>query len=535
MAYLLHQLLSDSAARDPEAEAVRSDGESLSYGDLETRANQLARSLVSAGVRRGDRVGIYLHKSIASIVAVFAIMKTGACYVPLDPNAPAKRLAYITGNCGIRVLVSAPEKQADTVALLGEETPVEVVAMIGDAEEEPAEVAAAARVISWQETGRQDPEGLPDPGAIESDLAYILYTSGSTGMPKGVMITHRNALTFVDWAHATFGLRAEDRITSHAPLHFDLSVFDIFATVKAGAAVVLVPENVSIFPVRLADLLQDERVTITYLVPSILTMMVSHGDLEQHDFSALRAVLFAGEVFPIKNLRGLAQAVPGIDYYNLYGPTETNVCTYYKVCDEDLDPDRTEPVPIGIPCENTAVFAVDEDGELVTEIGKKGELWVRGPCVAKGYWGDADKTSKAFVGNRFEARFEETAYRTGDVVRLAEDGANWLYNGRRDQMVKCRGYRIELGEVETAILDHAEVGQAAVVAVPDEMVGNRLKAFVVADEACKITERELGRHCGEYLPRYMIPESIEFLDTLPTTSTGKIDRVRLQQLAADGR
>jgi acyl-CoA synthetase (AMP-forming)/AMP-acid ligase II len=245
--------------------------------------------------------------------------------------------------------------------------------------------------------------------------------------------------------------------------------------------------------------------------------------------SALRIILFAGEVFPIKYLRQLVAAIPHAVYYNLYGPTETNVCTYYPVQPKDLDPDCTQPVPIGIACENLEVFAVDEEGGLVTEPGREGELWVRGSGVAQGYWGDPEKTARGFVRNSFQPHFEELAYCTGDIVTLDQDRKNWRYVGRRDHMVKSRGYRIELGDIEAALYGCDGVKEAAVVAIPDDLIGNRLAAFIVTLEGKDLTIKDLQGFCSERLPRYMIPELIKFRDALPKTSTGKIDRKLLSQ------
>jgi amino acid adenylation domain-containing protein len=526
MAHLLHHILSESAARLPDKEAVRFEGVALTYGQLEALTNQVARVLRDAGVRRGDRVGIYVHKSLAAVISVFGAMKAGAIYVPLDPNAPIKRLAYIIGNCEIKALMTSAYVTG-LVDLLGEATPVQAVLLMDD--REPVGLPESLRAVTWAEIRQQSDEPAPASGAIETDLANILYTSGSTGEPKGVMISHRSILTFIDWSCEAFQMTPAERVTNHAPLHFDLSTFDIYATLKAGGTVVLVPETLSVFPIQLADLLQDERITITYLVPSILSLMITYGKLDAHDFSALRAVLFAGEVFPMKSLRQLAAAIPHCDFYNLYGPTETNVCTYYKVQPSDLTPDRTRPVPIGAACENSEVFAVDERQQLVTEPGREGELWVRGPCVAQGYWGDADKTAAKFVSNTFQPHFREVAYCTGDIVALAEDRVNWIYVGRRDHMVKSRGYRIELGEIEAALHTHQQVKEAAVVAIPDDLIGNRIKAFVVTTAGDNLSRQDLEAHCSRVLPRYMLPESFEFCNELPKTSTGKINRLLLAQ------
>ncbi len=528
MAYLLHQLLTQSAERLPEHEAARFQGDSLSYSELEEQTNQLARALCKAGVRRGDRVGIYTNKSLASIIGVFGILKAGAAYVPLDPAAPIKRLGFISRNCDIKVLLTSSAKSQQVGDLLEEGAPLESIFLL-DRAVESIEVPATIRVISFEAVQQEPKAHLQILGANETDLAYILYTSGSTGDPKGVMITHRTILTFIDWCHHQLRIHSEDRVTSHAPLHFDLSTFDIYATIQAGGTVVLVPEKYSIFPIQLVRLLQDEKITVTYLVPSILSLMVDYGKLSGHDLTSLRMILFAGEVFPIKYLRKLVELIPHAEYYNLYGPTETNVCTYYRVRPEDLAPERTEPVPIGIACENMEVFAVNDAGELVTEPGGEGELWVRGACVARGYWGDPEKTAKVFVRNPFQPNFEEIVYRTGDLIRLEADGRNWRYLGRRDHMIKSRGYRIELGEIEAAIYALEGVKEAAVVAVPDELIGSRIKAYIVLANGQPIGVKELQAHCSNYLPRYMVPESFEFRQSLPKTSTGKIDRRQLAQ------
>lgn len=531
MAYLLHQLLTESAAKSPDKESVRFEGESLTYEQLDKLTNRVALALQERGVERGDRVGIYVHKSFASLISVFGIMKAGGVYVPLDPNAPAKRLAYITRNCDVKVLLTSTDKLTQLVDLYSEGTPVTAVLLTDDKQEVTTSFPEMVDLVSWGDILLKDEQDLSPVGSVETDLAYILYTSGSTGNPKGVMISHRTIFTFVNWCYETFQITPADRVTSHAPLHFDLSTFDIYVTIKAGGTVVLVPEKLSVFPIRLVKLLQDERITVTYLVPSILSLMVNYGKLEDHDLSSLRTLLFAGEVFPIKYLRELVEAVPHPDYYNLYGPTETNVCTYYQVQPRDLEPDQTQPVPIGKACENMEVFVVGDDGDLVNTTGEEGELWARGSCVAQGYWGDAEKTEKNFITNPFQPNFIEIAYRTGDIVTMHEDGINWIYIGRRDHMIKSRGYRIELGEIESALYSHEGVKEAAAVAIPDDLVGNRIKAFVVPMENNGLTIKDLETHAAANLPRYMMPESIEFSEGLPKTSTGKINRPLLAQLA----
>ena len=362
--------------------------------------------------------------------------------------------------------------------------------------------------------------------SLETDLAYILYTSGSTGTPKGVMISHRNALTFVNWSFDEFGLQPSDRVSSHAPLHFDLSIFDIFTSIKAGATICLVPEEYSIFPRRLIKFIQDTRLTVWYSVPSILVHMLVHGSMSSFEFPDLRLLLFAGEVFPVKYLRELMRTMPGASFFNLYGPTETNVCTFYKV--EELPDEQIKPVSIGRACGNTEVFALDENLRRIEEPNKQGELYVRGAGVAMGYWGDGQKTEAHFISNFLIKQYQDRMYRTGDLVFLDEGGEYHLV-GRKDHMIKSRGYRIELGEIETNLCSHPDVKEAVVVAIPDELITNRLKAFVVPLKKEAISAMELERFLAARIPGYMVPGEIEFMASLPKISTGKVDRKMLSE------
>lgn len=516
----LPQFLTRNAHQEPQRVAVIASGVSVTYGELDQWSDRLAAVLASHGVTRGDRVGILLPKSIGAIAAMHGIMKAGAAYVPIDPASPPARAAYIIENCGIQVLVSSGRSAVLLEKTLAAGTPVKHVVLADDA---AFQLSLPATVTRWSDV-LATRDAAPPAHPVETDLAYILYTSGSTGAPKGVMISHRNALTFVDWAQAEIGVTADDRLSSHAPLHFDLSIFDFFVALKAGASVNIVPEGLSSFPFRLAEWIEKERITVWYSVPTILSLLVRTGDLSRLRFEHLRTIIFAGEVFPTKYLRELMLAIPNASYYNFYGPTETNVITSYRV--PELEAGRAVPIPIGKPCGNMEVFALGDDGSAVRRPGETGELYARGPCVACGYWGDPDKTASTFVETPIARGFRETVYRTGDIVTLDDEG-NYLFLGRRDNMVKSRGYRIELGEVETALYRHERVREAVVVAVPDPGLGNRLIAVVVADGDEHMTTAELQEFCLQFIPRYMIPEAIEFRDTLPKTSTGKVDRVSL--------
>lgn len=516
--YLLHQLLEASAARHPQATAVVDGERTLTYAELDGRANALASLLVGCGVERGDRVGLYLDKSMESIVGVFAVLKAGAGYVPLDPQAPPARLGYIAGDCDIRCLLSGGEKAASWPALIDAGAPLRTIVVLNTAEPVEAPEGVAVHLSSAID---EHPGTSPAVASIDLDLAYILYTSGSTGAPKGVVLSHLNAMTFVRWAAERFSVGPDDRLSSHAPLHFDLSVFDVFVAAGAGATLVLVPARTSVFPREVARFIDRQAITVWYSVPSVLTMLTLRGGLEAGSLPSLRALLFAGEVFPTKYLRALMDQLPHVAFHNLYGPTETNVCTHFEVA--PLPAEEVEPIPIGAAIADVEVFAVTEDGR-VAEPGEVGELHVRGTTVMSGYWGDPERTGRALVADPTGKGRSDLVYRTGDLVREGDDGA-YRFLGRRDTQIKARGYRIELGEIETALYANPAVVECAVVAVPDELTTNKIKAYVSAGEG--VDEAALVQTCAERIPRYMIPEIFEFRDVLPRTSTGKIDRQAL--------
>jgi amino acid adenylation domain-containing protein len=522
MSYLLTHLLRRSAERFPDKTAVWARERTLTYREMEEQSNQMARLLQARGIQRGDRVGIYFPKAVESLVAMQAVMKAGAIYVPLDPSAPAARIRLIIKDCGISALLTTPDRLA---GLDPKEIPsVGFSVMLADkgAEDGPNRV-------KWSEALAFAGTAGPDCPSITTDLAYILYTSGSTGTPKGVMLSHLNALTFVNWCARKFRVTTADKLSNHAPHHFDLSVFDIYNTLEAGATLYMVPDEVHLFPASVAAFIDKRALSIWYSVPSALVMMLQRGNLKPGGLQGLRILLFAGEVFPMKYLRQLSAQLPHTELYNLYGPTETNVCTYYLVEPERLE--KMERLPIGRACENTEVFAVTEDNRLAAQ-GEEGELYCRGTTVTNGYWGDAEKTKQGLVPNPFQAQFEEKAYRTGDIVKLSAD-EHYDFVGRRDSMIKSRGYRIELGEIEAALLSHPGIMEAVCLTVPDDEIGNRIRAVVALHESVDLTPIEVQQHCAQKVPSYMIPEMVEIRATvLPRTSTGKIDRQLLARESA---
>jgi amino acid adenylation domain-containing protein len=523
--FLVHHYLEDSAARVPDKTAVVDQDRSVTYSELNERANQVAHFLRSLGIERGDRVGIYMRKSLEAVIGIYGAMKAGAAYVPLDPSAPPHRIGYIAGNCGIRVMLTGREKRRawSEVKLEGAGDLQHLVLLNID------EIGTEVPGVTLHTAPALSDQPVTDPGVptVQQDLAYILYTSGSTGDPKGVMLSHLACRGFVEWAGDEYDVVASDVLSSHAPLHFDLSTFDLYAASRAGATLVLVPPKLSVFPIEIAKFIDQHQITVWYSVPSILTMLVEHANLEVGALPSIRELLFAGEVFPTKYLSRLMKLVPHARFANLYGPTETNVCTAYTVPEP---PDEDGPtISIGKAIANVETFVVDEHGNQV-EPGQVGELLVRGPTLLRGYWGDAERTKQRLVRDPRDPAFGDPVYHTGDLVEEMPDG-NYRFLGRRDHQIKHRGYRIELGDIETAINAHPDVVECAVVPVPDEFVSNRIKAFVAVK--AEIPEADMVHHCSGLIQKYMIPESFYFREALPKTSRGKIDRTGLQSEAIE--
>jgi amino acid adenylation domain-containing protein len=521
MSFLLWHLVRRSALLHPDRKAVEWQDSALTYRELDDQSSRLAALLRSEGVGPGGRVGFYMPKSHLGVVTMVAVTKVGAAYVPIDPGAPALRATYILHDCSVQALVTTSDRLVAIRPLLASLPNLRLV-VLTDSETCETEALRARR---WNELFDASPIA-ECPSVTEDDPAYLLYTSGSTGRPKGVVITHRNALTFVNWAADEFAIEPGDRLSNHAPLHFDLSVFDVYAALKAGACTVIIPDVVALFPIELARWIDEQRISVWYSVPSALTRLVLHGRLDRFAYEQLRLVLYAGEVFPVKHLRQLLHRLGDrVEVVNLFGPTETNVCTFYRV-PRPL-PQDVRDIPIGKACANTSVVALDESGGVIAP-GVEGELLVRGPSVTPGYWGLPDRSREALCRNPFQPAIDQVAYRTGDIVRIAADG-NYTFVGRRDHMVKCRGYRIELGEIEQVLQSHESVREAVVVARPEEEIGARLEAVVSLVEGAREALDELRAFCLQQLPAYMVPEDFRFLPELPKTSTGKVDRQRLLQ------
>ena len=524
--HLLQHLLADSANKYPDKVAVVFKDKSVTYSELDRQSSGVALKLQQSGIRKGDRVGIVLTKSIEQIASLFGILKSGAIYVPIDPSAPAGRIAYMIRHCGIDCLITTSGTLNTLLSHSENEIVISTAIVIGkDGDELPHGNTAVKYLIPYIEA-RGDTTEFQPMDMSDSCPAYILHTSGSTGNPKGVAISHLNALTFVAMAAVFFNITAADRFCSHAPLHFDLSVFDIFVAVKCGASIVLLSEMLSTFPMKLAEYIEKEQITVWNSVSSVLTMLADKGMLERQNFDSLRLVHFSGDIMPVKYLRLLKKHLSKASFFNIYGQTEANSSLCYPI--REIPDNDSWRIPVGTPFPNFEVFALNEDRQVVSRPGEEGELYVSSSTVALGYWNDHDMTREKFVPDPRYPFLEKTVYKTGDLVRIDESG-NYMFSGRKDHMVKSRGYRIELEEIETVLSGHPEIAAAVAIPIPDEIVGNRISAIITAMTGCFLTKENLSRYCASRLPKYMIPEIMEFRDSLPMTSSGKIDRKKLRE------
>lgn len=512
---LIHSPLEYYATATPATPALSFNGDQLSYQELNQQGNQLAHALLQGGCKAEDRVGIFLHKSLNLGVAIYATLKAGCAFVPLDPYMPVERLQFILEDCGIDRMISSDALQPVISNL---NTSCNLQQVYG--------VAAELRFeqFDWQTIGRH-PNHNPGLQTIDQQLGYIMYTSGSTGDPKGMMHTHASSNCYAEWGRNHINLTASDRVASHAPLHFDLSIFDFFSTLRAGATVVMVPEPVTRFPASWTSYIESERISVVFTVPYTLITMVEQGAMDKRDLSSLRWILFGGEPYAPRQLKQLAAALPSVRLTNVYGPAEAPSCTCYDVPVASLDDD--EPLPIGNMSFNSAGLIIDANGNECAE-DQPGELCIRSSTLTKGYWNRPDLNAKAFLRNEGWGPFPSVYYRTGDQVVRKKDGL-LRFLGRIDRMIKTRGHRVELDEVEAALFKIAGVSEGAAYVIPDDSGSVEIMAKVTVNDEIQLTNAKLLDQLRSQLPAYAIPRSIEIVQALPHNSSGKINRKLLAE------
>lgn len=525
MHYLLSHNIERVSRSRPENTAFRFNGEQLSYGQLDLCAGQLASQLSKLGVRRGDRVGIHMHKSLDLPVAIYGVLKAGAAYVPIDPLAPRERISFIMNDCQIKCLISEDSKLPVLDQSWIASTPLKFIIGV----ELPA---PGVHSVSWPEV-MENGALESGPKMNETDLAYIIFTSGSTGRPKGIMHSHLSALNYAKLSANTYELTESDVLSNFSSLHFDMSTMDYLTVTYAGASAVIISEAYTKMPASLSKLIQDEAISVWYSVPFALIQLLQHGLLEQRDLSSLRWVLYGGEPFAPKHLRKLMDLWPHAQFSNVYGPAEVNQCTYYHLPESFSG--KQESVPIGKTWTNTRALLLDDDDQVIEDAGTPGELVVKAPTMMRGYWNNPQMNSQCFFDYEIYPGISDRYYRTGDIASINQRQELMLH-GRKDRQVKIRGYRIELDEIESVIGSYEGVKQCAAYTVDvrqqdnSDIDGIFIEVMLTVKNAQLMDAWDIHRHAYRSLPAYARPKEILITQQFPLTTSGKIDR---RKLAAD--
>ena len=519
----LHHRVSARARIHAAAIAVRDDAVALSYGDLDRLSAGIAQQLVRAGVRPGDRVCLLLPKSARAICAILGVLKTGAMYVPLDPESPAPRTARMIASCDTDWLLASALTHGRVLELAQATGRTLKVGWM----DVPSDVGEARTIFDWNDVDAASQEELSFLSGSDTP-AYILFTSGSTGVPKGVVITHANVIAFLDWAVPYFGIGPGDRLSGHPPLHFDLSVFDIFGALTAGAELHLVSPALNLQPAAIVRMIAERELSQWFSVPGVLSLVAKFDLLRDGSLPALRRVLWCGEVLPTPTLRYWMSRLPHVRFTNLYGPTEATIASSYYSLPECPASD-TESIPIGSACAGEELILLGDDRTEAPR-GTIGSLCIGGAGLSPGYWRDASRTAAAFIRDPRPGRGGNRIYETGDLARMDDRGL-MHFVGRADTQIKSRGYRIELGEIEAALAQDARLRESAVVAIETGGFDNvAICCAFVAAPGAEPTAAQVKETMATRLPAYMLPSRWERLPELPRNANGKIDRPAIKQL-----
>lgn len=478
---MIFSYLENSAKEYPDKIAVEDRKEQISYKKLYDASLSLG-SYIDLNIDKNNKfIGILMDKSIDFIVAIFGILSTKRAYVPLDESLPTERLEYIVEDAKIDCIVT-DKKHFNLAAKLCEK---------------PILVDRNNIVIS---------EDFTHVKASQDSIAYILYTSGSTGKPKGIMHTQNSAISFISWAKQYFGVKFSDVLSSHAPFHFDLSIFDVFVSISSGAKLCLLPKSISCFPVSLIKYIIDKKITIWYSVPYIIVDMFADREITSTELKNLRTIIYAGESMAIEKAKKIQEKLNKVSLYNLYGPTETNVITYYKLSSETWER-KDKQIPIGYNCPYSKIKIINDEGNEC-KVGEVGELCVKTDSLMLGYLG-IDKNILI-----------DGYYYTGDNAHIDENGLI-IFNSRKDYMTKVNGFRVELGDIENNIRGYEKVRDCY---AKIDRSKKRDKIVVVIEAENSLSTSSLEKYLRECLPNYMIPDEYIICEKLERNSRGKIVR-----------
>ena len=526
---LLHENLIQTADLYPDKAAYKLDKDTISYADLHAKSNQLGRLLNETGAKKGDRIGVFQSKSIRSAISVYGIWKAGCVCVPIDPTSPLDRVKRLIIACDISIVISETGK-TEILQKLSDSTSI-LKFVIGC---EPSSFSHQTIQISkskcvflpWEnidQLSAQDPKTC---NIHHDDPAYIMFTSGSTGIPKGMIHTHSSGQAHIDLCIKTYGLQPSDKLANHSPLHFDISTMGYLTMPKVGATTIFIPEPHTLFPANMSQLVEDQEITIWYSVPFALIQLLSLGSLENRDLSHLRLVLFGGEPFSAKHIRKLMNFCKNATFCNVYGPAETNNCCSYFI-PENLSGNESE-IPIGASLKGVNALIVNENNQIIKS-NDIGELIIHSPATMKGYWENPKLNAACFLDINTSGKYSGRYYRTGDLASY-NDQNQLLFHGRKDRLIKIRGNRIELDEIESVLSMYPTVEEVAVYVLDKGSNLEQIEAVVRITTEAEFCAESLLKFAQSKLPRYAIPGNIILADAFPRTTSGKINRKALEKI-----
>ncbi|WP_188408002.1 class I adenylate-forming enzyme family protein [Agaricicola taiwanensis] len=514
----VERFLEDSAARHPAKTALVAGGRRISFAELDRETGRFAAGLIALGFQRGDRAVIFMDNAWEAVVAIFGVLKAGGVFSPVNASTKADKLGYILGNCRASTLITQ-HRLAPVAQEAASATPSVTITVVANAPE--GTCPAGAERFEAMTSGEYGDRPKRFAG-IEIDLAMLVYTSGSTGFPKGVMMTHQNVVAAASSITTYLENTADDIILNALPISFDYGLYQVLMAMKLGATLVL--EKSFTFPAAIFKRVAEEKVTGLPLVPTMAAIVLQMRDLKPGDYPTLRYITNTAAALPPAHIDRLRQLFPSATVYSMYGLTECKRCTYLPPAELDR---RAGSVGIAIP--GTEAYVVDETGRRVGP-NVVGELVIRGPHVMKGYWENEEATAKALRSGPFPW---EKVLHTGDLFRTDADGFLYFV-GRKDDIIKTKGEKVSPKEVENVLYALAGVREAAVIGVPDPILGEALRAVIALEPGAGLTEADIARHCVRNLEDFMVPRQFDFHDELPKTDTGKISRRLVAELSLCG-